>query len=192
MALESLLTRVDENLLLSVAEFTAMGDVDGKEVFVVVNESAGHTWHLRCRPGNGDANGNVWEFVGGAALTGYQQQEGIKLTGATYQNVDGLGPSVAVPLPGEYLIRVGARHRQIVNQGQGFASVTGTGVTPSDSFAARVDPGHAPESQSSVMIQLGPYQLTASTYTEVFRVMGGTGSFYARWMSFIPIKVRRT
>jgi hypothetical protein len=73
--------------------------VDGQEVYYVADAANGIVWHLRYRTA---ATGPYkWEVVGGDAL----QAEVAALqskTGNTYGDITTVGPTVTVPLAGDY------------------------------------------------------------------------------------------
>lgn len=75
---------------------------DGAEVYYVANAAAGVVWHLRYRAA---ATGSFkWEFVGGSGLQSYVPTLGTT-TVATYGDLASAGPTVTLPLAGEYEIQ---------------------------------------------------------------------------------------
>jgi len=81
--------------------------VDGQEVYYQADGTNGVIWHLRYRTAS--ASTYKWEYVGGTALSSeVPASEGIPASGS-YGNLATVGPSVTVPLAGEYDIYAGAQ-----------------------------------------------------------------------------------
>lgn len=82
---------------------------DGLEIYFVVDATKGVLWHLRYNAGS--ASAYKWEFVGGSdlsaeVLTGVQL---VDVTGNFVALTASAGPSIALPLAGDYEIGLGAR-----------------------------------------------------------------------------------
>ncbi len=81
--------------------------VDGQEIFYqnATMAEAGVVWHLKYRAASTSAH--KWEFVGGAAL--YAEAPGLVTTTSAAYTALSEGPSVTVPIAGDYEIGVQAR-----------------------------------------------------------------------------------
>lgn len=75
--------------------------VDGQEVYFLADATNGVTWHLRYRAGS--TSGYKWEYLGGSPLTAAvdtsEQHPGAN---GTWQNLATNGPSIVLPLSGDY------------------------------------------------------------------------------------------
>jgi hypothetical protein len=80
--------------------------IDGQEVYYVADEANGVIWHLRYNAGS--ASAYKWEFVGGSDLYA-EIQTGEGTSATTFADLATVGPSITVPLAGDYQIGVSAR-----------------------------------------------------------------------------------
>jgi hypothetical protein len=86
--------------LLTVAQFQALRDIpNGLEVYVVVDVSNGHLWHLRYNSAIGDAY--KWQFLGGPPL--YSVIGTSEYDNGGWINWPTVGPDIVAPLAGYYL-----------------------------------------------------------------------------------------
>lgn len=78
--------------------------VDRQEVFYLADSTNGIIWHFRYRSASGSSF--KWEFVGGSPLTAQiATQEGLSAnSGAFVDAVTNVGPTVTVPLGGDYVV----------------------------------------------------------------------------------------
>jgi hypothetical protein len=73
---------------------------DGDEVYYVADATNGVIWHVRYRSA---ASGSYkWEFVGGGLLYSAVDTAENKTAGAGFGDVATVGPSITVPLAGDY------------------------------------------------------------------------------------------
>lgn len=106
--------------------------IDGQEVYYAASTANGVIWHLRYR--SGSASSYKWEFLGGPNLTGaVDTLEGNSTTG--WQNLATDGPSITLPLAGDYLIGVGA----LQSTSDGNAQVTAIGFASGNTTPASTD-----------------------------------------------------
>lgn len=112
--------------------------VDGQEVVYqnATMAAAGVAWRLRYRAGS--ASAHKWEFVGGAPLTAIvegQSETFVWNAGniGTWRDVTPLGPSLVLPLAGDYDVQ----HNAAINSSaaQTGASWIGVTVVPSPTWA---------------------------------------------------------
>lgn len=78
---------------------------DGQECYYLADATNGVVWHLRYRAGS--ASTHKWEFVGGAPVS--RGPEGSSTLIAKEEKVLASGPTVTVPLSGEYLVALQLR-----------------------------------------------------------------------------------
>lgn len=135
-----LLTSTSTNVLTALPS----SPVDGQEIRyqsttggAASMQSLGIVWSLRYRALNADGTANAnaykWEFVGGSPLAAsVPGQSGAIVVGAgavnTWLDAGPLGPSVTLPLAGDYMVQHGSN----INSNQGGAvynSVCAIGVS---------------------------------------------------------------
>jgi hypothetical protein len=82
--------------------------IDGQEVYYVADAANGVIWHLRYSAGSSSAY--KWEFVGGSPLSAevLAGEVPANLTGS-FQALTTPGPSITLPLAGDYLVELEAR-----------------------------------------------------------------------------------
>lgn len=85
------------------AQFAALTPVNGLEVYLIVDAANGIIWHLRYNAAS--ASVYKWEFLGGSDLMNYVAAS-VGSSSAVY---GGSGPSVTVPLAGDYDVSIGCR-----------------------------------------------------------------------------------
>jgi len=76
---------------------------DGQEIFYAAVPADGVIWHLRYRTA---ASGSYkWEFVGGSDMYhAVNTGQGTAATHSTFQDLATVGPTITVPLAGDYMI----------------------------------------------------------------------------------------
>lgn len=157
---------------------------DGQVIFFDTG-TAGVIWQLRY---NSAAAGSYkWQFLGGPSLTAaVATQETTAST--SYAALSTAGPSVTIPLAGDYDVKIGGR--MWTNSAGGVASMSydigGTGAVDGDRitmFGSADTGGHAWRNKR----QTG---LTATTVlTSKYKTSAGTGSFADRRIDIIPVRV---
>src|SRR4051812_17764974 len=83
-----------------------VGPVDAQEIYYLADAANGVVWHLRYRAAS--ASTYKWEFVGGAQLIDEIATEESGTSG-TYGALTTPGPSITVPLAGDYDVTITAR-----------------------------------------------------------------------------------
>lgn len=106
--------------------------VDGQKFAYIADATNGVIWHLRYR--SASASIYKWEFVGGpnlsSAVDTLQQN-----TTTGWQNLATDGPSVTLPLAGDYLISIGA----LQSTSDGNAQVAAIGFASGNTTPASTD-----------------------------------------------------
>jgi hypothetical protein len=78
---------------------------DGQEIYFVADAANGVKWHLRYNAGSSSTH--KWEFLGGAAI--WAEVITQESTSAqSYANLTTVGPSLTIPLAGDYSVHFGA------------------------------------------------------------------------------------
>lgn len=179
--LETLVRQLQGAIPTLVDALPASG-YDGQEVYYVADATNGVVWHLRYREA---ASGSYkWEVVGGPPLFA-EVVTGETTTSTSYANLATTGPSVTVPLAGDYDVAVGA---MMNNSGANASAVSYAigAAAAQDADGAR----HDGTNYASVCRVRRKAGLAASTaLVAKYVVGGGTGDFHRRWLSAAPVRV---
>lgn len=93
--------------LVPTATVLPTNPVDGQEVYFIADATNGVIWHLRYNAGS--ASAYRWEYIGGPSLkAAVGAQETLAGATNTWYDPTTPGPSVTVPLAGDYDINFGA------------------------------------------------------------------------------------
>jgi hypothetical protein len=158
---------------------------DGFEVFYAADATNGVIWHLRYRSGGGT---HKWEYVGGPPM--YAEVQTSQMTSsATYAALATAGPSITLPLAGDYIVSLGA---QASNDTVGAVAhmsydIGGTGAVDADGPRSTSSTASADIAISYSRRKNG---LTAVALVSKYKqVAGGIATFHRRWISVIPVRV---
>lgn len=165
--------------------------VDAQEIYYLADATNGIVWHLRYRAAS--ASTSKWEFVGGSELLNeVTAQEST--TSAAYADLTTVGPSVTVPLAGDYVVEIGARMwGDTVNNSAGMSYAIGaTAAAVADGIetytnaaatfvgpATNVGRPRVKTGLAAATVLRAKYRLTAS----------GSAVFHNRWMRVKPVRV---
>lgn len=163
---------------------------DRDEVYYQADAAAGIYWHLRFR--NAGASGKKWEFVGGPALYAeVETSESTVSTHTTYQDMTTVGPSLTLPLNGDYLYAWGCTGRCAATGGTANMALKIGAAAAADTEAVR-----APENASGILASVSRERVyTAQTASDVIKAQYRTVSanvastLERRWLAIIPIRV---
>ena len=162
------------------------GATDGQEIYYQADATNGVIWHLRYNAGS--ASAYKWEFVGGSDIVSrVETAEGTAST--TYVDLATVGPSVTVPLAGDYSIELSAilEHTTASAFMAHSVQVGATLATDNDWQAYHAGVANQMVSGFRWMKKTG---LAASTVlTSKYRVSGATGTARNRGMRVRPIRV---
>lgn len=112
---------------------------DGQEIYYAADATNGVYWHLRYR--SASASAYKWEFLGGSPLT--SEILTSETTGSTtYIDLATVGPSVTLPLAGDYLIEFTAEIRSATG-GSSVAPKLGAAATSDNDSAFHAVTGSA-------------------------------------------------
>lgn len=160
--------------------------VDQQECIFVADATNGVKWHLRYRAAS--ASIYKWEFIGGPPLA--SEVVTLETTASTtYVDLTTVGPSVTLPLAGDWTIGVGADvlnatvgATQVVSPKLGAAATSDTDASLNTSATASAE-----HYGLRVMRRNG---LAASALIKVqYRVSAGTGNFQRRYLEVRPVRV---
>jgi hypothetical protein len=155
---------------------------DGQIINYLADATAGVVWRLRYR--SASASTYKWEFLGGPSLRAeVATQETIP--SGTYGDIATVGPSVTVPLAGDYDIHHGAR---IGGPAFGEQSISVGGGTAIDAEGARVSV--AATNEFNVARQVRRAGITAASIIRAKYRSSSTSEYAAeRWLVVTPVRV---
>lgn len=189
-ALERRLSVLERNPRgLNVVTVLPPDPYDGQEVIYAPDAGSGIYWRLKYVIGQ--PAGKRWVFLGGAPLI--NQADGAVGTASTgYVTLAG-GPSVLLPLFGDYRIAHGAR---IFNNTAGFATTMSYAIGAAaandndavDNYGAAVA-GGATNAANNARTKRKDDIPAGSTVAANYKVAGGTGTFEKRWIEATPVRV---
>jgi microcystin-dependent protein len=166
---------------------------DGQEVYYLADATNGIIWHLRYRAA---APGSYkWEFVGGPPLfSAVDTDQVLGPTATAYQDLATVGPSIALPLAGDYDIELGCRIWMNGNNGAAWHSYAIGGAAPLDSDAIEYFSGNSnwpPTVAPHSALLRRKTGLSAVTLTSKYKVSNAPSAtdFYKRWMKATPVRV---
>lgn len=175
---------------VTLAEFAALTPTDGMTVDVVVDAAAGVIWTLRYNAGS--ASAYKWEYKGGSALHSAVQ---TRETGSmvSYDNLTTVGPSITLPLPGDYDISDGFFGTRNGSSATGISmsyAIGGTGASSNDEVYVGWGSNAGPS--GSVARIARKLALAAVSLVTKYNVGASSADAGARWISATPIRVAQS
>ena len=175
--------------LQSAATVTTLptAPVNGQEVYYVADATNGIVWHLKYR--SASASAYKWEFVGGPSLFA-EIATNETTASTTYVALATAGPTVTVPLAGDYDVEISLRN---LNSGAGLAclrsfSIGATAAVDADAAVGAPAVGST-DSFCSLRYRRKTALAASTALAAKYRVTGGTGSFITRAMQVTPVRV---
>lgn len=163
---------------------------DGDEA-ILVDSTTAPTYQWRFRYNAGSASSNKWEFIGGVPASD-EVTTSQTTTSTTYTNLATTGPSVVLPLAGNYLVSIGtyALNSNTNNSSRMSYAIGATAASDNDCIIMDYTNNAVAANEAGnlfrVRLKAG---LTAVTLTAKYRVTAGTGTFSNRFMSVTPVAV---
>jgi hypothetical protein len=172
--------------------------VDGDEVVYVASTTVGVSWRLRYRAAS--ASSYKWEFVGGSPLFAVVETDQAITPGTAYAwgDLATVGPTLTLPLAGDYDCVFGARMWNNTNAGSPLMAISFGGAAPTYSSeamwpynngtGAAVAPGGAWQGSRFI-------RHTGSTAGQTAQAKyssagaGTTSNFQSRWLTAVPVRV---
>lgn len=175
--IKRLADKLDPLLRPTVVTSLPGAPTDGQEVYY---STGGVLWHLRY-----DSASAKWKFLGGPPLTSITFSPAATASG-TYAPID--GPTVAVPLPGDYLVRLSTNGNGSAVAVTGLAAIKPGTAAANDNNAAIFFATSVGGTVQSVVERT--FTLTAAaSFDTHYRALGGTGNWPARAMVVTPIRL---
>lgn len=157
--------------------------MDGQECHFLADATNGVVWYLKYKTSTGK-----WHYVGGPPLFAeVTNQDSTGSTGA-YVGITNAGPSIAIPVAGDYIVQTGAVHNQNTASANSYMSydIGGTGAVDADGVFwqnATALNAYTPGTRTRRKT------LTAVTLTSKYKASAGVSTFRDRWMMVKPIRL---
>lgn len=183
MARKRLTLDAQPKLLTTSAELAALATAanDGLVVRFLADAANGVIWTLRYR--HTSASAYKWEYAGGPPL--YAEVVPDESTAATgYAALATPGPSVALPLAGDYMVEHGMKNFGAAGQ-QTMMSYAIGAIPAADADAVYSNL----TTNESAFRRRRKTGLAAVILTAMYRVTGGTGTFGMRHLAATPVRV---
>lgn len=167
------------------------GPIDGQEVYYAADATNGVIWHLRYR--SGSSSSYKWEFVGGPPMSAEVAGSATRNNAASYAAPDTgtAGPSLTVPLAGNYMISLGMEAYSLTALGQIFMSydIGATGAVDADSIQFQQPTGQNSARASVAVHRPRTFSSANTTLTVKYKAGSGTATFQQRVISLLPVRV---
>ncbi|HVE80590.1 MAG TPA: collagen-like protein [Candidatus Dormibacteraeota bacterium] len=163
---------------------------DGDEVTYQADATNGVYWHLRYRAGS--ASAHKWEFMGGGDLMS-QIDTAENNNGTAYHDLATVGPSITLPLAGDYIISHGSNMlANNVSWHSTFMSyqIGATPATDADSIWITNTESQFERVQASLSREKLHTGLSAVTVTSKYRTgIAANSTVQHRWLRITPRRV---
>jgi hypothetical protein len=162
--------------------------IDGQECYYLADATNGVVWHLRYRTASSSAY--KWECVGGSSLSAEVEAQSATVTSTTYIDVS-TGPSLVVPLAGDYQVDWGA-----LSSGSVATAIIASSIKRGAAAAVDADallqqppgvnyfnagPGHRRKRMNALA--------ASTTLAMQHKANNGTMNFSNRWLAVQPVRV---
>jgi len=170
---------------LTVAQFQALRDFpDGMEVYIIADASAGLIWHVRYNAAGGSYK---WEIIGSPPPLNAEVTANESTIGS-YADLTTVGPSIALPLSGDYDVEIG--FRTVDNLVYMSYAIGGSGAVDADAVVGSVTfTSGTGVVQDSVYRPRRKTGLTAVSLVAKYKNVGTSAQAGTRWMRVTPIRV---
>jgi len=172
--------------------------VDGDEIVYTASAALGLSWRFRFR--SASASSYKWEFVGGPPLfaTVETDQAITPGSGGAWGDLATAGPTLTLPLAGDYDVMWGARMWNNTNAGSPLMAISFGGASPvytseamwpyNNGTGAAVAPGGAWKGSRFIRRTVSSAGQTAQAKYSSAGV-GTTSNFQSRWLTAAPVRV---
>lgn len=150
--------------------------VDGQECYFVADATAGVVWHLRYNAAS--ASPYKWEFVGGSEMRDeIVTAAGENTSSTSYTTLTTPGPSIAVPLAGEYDIELSFLGYHGTAGGTMLMSYQNGATAAIDTDGVGMTAGAAVSDMSRSTIRRRKTIAAPATLAARYRTLAGTATF---------------
>lgn len=169
-------------------QFAALTPQDGDEVYLIVDATAGVTWHLRYNAGSSSAY--KWEFLGGPPLEAeVDTSEGTASTG--YVDLTTVGPAVTLARAGDYIVTFGGRMDSNSSVAYNYMSPKRGALATSDADGSQIYNSSPTGTWTLDAMRTRKFlgMLAGDVVKSQYRVNGGTGLWRNRYVTVQPIRI---
>ena len=161
---------------------------DGDEIYYLADATNGVVWHLKYRAA--EVGSYKWYFVGGSPLEAFVDTRETRAAAVSFAALTTAGPTVTVPLDGDYDVQVGSIHFCASSTFTVHSfDVGGAGALESDGALTTIR-APAASDQWSVTGSVRRKTLAAATaLTSKYKATPNAAEFMSRWMSVRPVRV---
>jgi hypothetical protein len=158
---------------------------DGQVIDYLADSANGVIWRFRYRAAS--ASAYKWEFVGGAPM---QATAGSvdSTTSTTYADLPN-GPSVTVPLAGDYQVEHGGYLRNSLTATSTLMSFSLGAAAAVEANSVVVDSVASGNGSAVARTQRITGLAASAAITAKYRVLSGTGTFIYRGLTVTPVRV---
>jgi hypothetical protein len=178
------------NPLVAPATVTSLpsSPIDGQQIYYVADATNGVVWHLRYRAASGSTH--KWEFVGGGKIVLGPQGSLQLTTASTWTAVTG-GPTLTIPLPGDYRIAFGVNSQNIGTYAAAYNTNAGLGKNGANVGTAGLFVPTAQFSGAEIMKTSRLNDLVAGDVisTMAFSASAVRTDFTNGWLDIEPIRI---
>jgi len=164
--------------------------VDGQEIYFLADATNGIIWHLRYRASSSSAY--KWEVIGGPPLFSEVTVAAEGTASTTYTNLTTIGPTVTLPLAGDYDVEIGARCAPAVVDQSALMSyaIGATAAVDADALQSYRSSAWTTSLTSSSRPRRKTGLAATTAIQAKYRQSGGAaGQFNDRWMRVTPVRV---
>lgn len=164
--------------------------LDGDIFIYNANLTDGVKWQFQYRQGS--ASAYKWEFIGGGVLYAEVAANQTLAAGAGYQALTTAGPSLTLPLTGDYDVEIGATAFNATGGASTWMSydIGATLALDADAaLSAAPNVTDAPTWSSIARARRKTAILAATALVAKYKRDVGTGSWQSRWMRVTPVRV---
>lgn len=181
--------RVDAPTLPKYVTALPSAPYDGQEVHYAADATNGIIWHLRYR--SASSSSYKWEYVGGPALSS-EVSAGESTTSTTFAALATAGPSVTVPLAGDYVVAIGAKGYMSpadIQEGVMSFDIGGTGAVDADGLSITHPTTSSVKGSTSSRLRTKTAIAASTSLVAKYRTSAGTFYFESRTMYVTPRRV---
>lgn len=160
--------------------------VDGQECYLLVDAAKGVTWHLVYRAA--ETSALKWYFVGGSPLYSEVATEEQTASG-TYVALTTAGPSLTVPLAGDYIQELGMDSYNGGTAGTNFFAAQVNAVAINDVTDPVQQDFSATNRRTPAFYRRKVTYAANDALVGKYKATGGTGVFRRRSLALLPVRV---
>lgn len=184
--MQTMATRLDNIATPKYVTALPGSPADGDEIFYQADATAGVIWHLRYR--SGSASTYKWEYVGGPPLSAEVQTKETSAS-TSYTDLATVGPSLTIPLAGDYEFLLVANASNNTAGAFSYASLKFSTSEAVDNDAAIIMSAIVNAEAHLTQVNMRTVPSAATVAKLRYRVGSGTGAWQRRRLIARPVRV---